>query len=113
MENAFKPGDPVLDLAGGLSKSPLSDSLTDDDDGDEKVAFTTRSSEHWVVRKEQEIIDKIVNGTSQHHYHLLIGEKGTGKSSMLIEAMRKIDGEGIAMFDAHADLEIFRVRLGS
>jgi hypothetical protein len=31
---------------------------------------------------------------------------------MLIEAMRKNDGEGVAMFDAHADLEIFRIRLG-
>ena len=26
--------------------------------------------------------------------------------------MRKNDGECVAMFDAHADLEIFRVRLG-
>jgi hypothetical protein len=26
--------------------------------------------------------------------------------------MKKIDGEGISMFEAHADLEIFRIRLG-
>lgn len=31
---------------------------------------------------------------------------------MLLDAMQKIDGDGISMFDAHADLEIFRVRLG-
>ena len=31
---------------------------------------------------------------------------------MLLDAMRKIDGDGIAMFEAHADLEIFRIRLG-
>ena len=31
---------------------------------------------------------------------------------MLIEAMQKIDGEGVAMFEAHADVEIFRIRLG-
>jgi hypothetical protein len=31
---------------------------------------------------------------------------------MIIEAMRKIDGEGVSMFEAHADLEIFRIRLG-
>lgn len=31
---------------------------------------------------------------------------------MLIDAMAKINGEGVAMFDAHADPEIFRVRLG-
>lgn len=31
---------------------------------------------------------------------------------MLIESMQKIDGEGVSMFDCHADLEIFRLRLG-
>lgn len=31
---------------------------------------------------------------------------------MLLEAMQKIDGEGVSMFEAHADPEIFRVRLG-
>ena len=46
------------------------------------------------------------------HYHLLIGEKGTGKSSMLLNAMQKVNGEGVSMFEAHADLEIFRIRLG-
>ncbi|CRK47608.1 hypothetical protein BN1723_016772, partial [Verticillium longisporum] len=52
------------------------------------------------------------DGEEVGHYHLLIGDKGTGKSSMLIEAMRKIDGDGVAMFEAHADLEIVRIRLG-
>lgn len=58
------------------------------------------------------MLDAIVNGETKGQYYLLIGEKGTGKSSMLIDSMAKIDGEGVAMFDAHADLEIFRVRLG-
>lgn len=31
---------------------------------------------------------------------------------MLLDAMKKVDGEGISMFEAHADLEIFRIRLG-
>ena len=31
---------------------------------------------------------------------------------MLIEAMQKIDGDGVSMLDCHADLEIFRIRLG-
>jgi len=43
---------------------------------------------------------------------LLIGEKGTGKSSTLLDAIRKVDGEGISIFEAHADLEVFRVSLG-
>lgn len=96
MDNAFNPGDPALEVAG---ISPR---------------FKTDASDtrHWVQRAEQERIDRIVRGDVEGHYYLLIGEKGTGKSSMLLEAMRKIDGEGVAMFEAHADLEIFRIRLG-
>lgn len=103
MENAFRPGDPVLERAGrGISVHPETEGS---DEG-------SHYSDHWVLRPEQEIIDNVVHGKTQQHYYLLIGEKGTGKSSMLIEAMRKNDGEGVAMFDAHANLEIFRVRLG-
>jgi hypothetical protein len=50
--------------------------------------------EHWIPRDEQTRIDDV------------------GKTSMLLEAMRKINGLGCAMFEAHADLEIFRIRLG-
>ncbi|EGS22160.1 uncharacterized protein CTHT_0016770 [Thermochaetoides thermophila DSM 1495] len=97
MENAFAPGDPVLDLAAIGKDIPLS-----------KTAAAT----HWVHRPEQSLVDDVVAGRTGGHYHLFIGEKGTGKSSMLLEAMRKINGEGVAMFEAHADLEIFRIRLG-
>ncbi|KAI9692717.1 MAG: hypothetical protein M1820_009422 [Bogoriella megaspora] len=97
MENAFKPGDPVLNLAAR---------------GKDIDKERQPDSDHWVLRDDQAKIDAIVNGTKVGAYHLLIGEKGTGKSSMLIDAMAKIDGEGIAMLEAHADLEIFRVRLG-
>ena len=98
MENAFKPGDPVLDLAA-MGKG-LSNNILQDNEGD------------WIRHAEQEKIDAIINGSDRGHYHLLIGEKGTGKSSMLLHAMQKIDGEGASMFEAHADLEIFRIRLG-
>jgi hypothetical protein len=102
MENAFAPGDPVLEMAyAGRKDSRYSPADGYEDDQD-----------HWIHRPEQATIDNIVNGKLQEHYYLLIGEKGTGKSSMLIDAMRKIDGEGCSMFEAHADLEIFRVRLG-
>ncbi len=97
MANAFEPGDPVLELAAIGKDLPLA-----------KTAAAT----HWVERPEQPIVDAIVAGIDGGHYHLFIGEKGTGKSSMLLEAMRKIDGDGVAMFEAHADLEIFRIRLG-
>ncbi|KAI1759379.1 hypothetical protein GGR53DRAFT_471398 [Hypoxylon sp. FL1150] len=95
IENAFEPGDPVLVLAAVAKDIPA-----------------PPNAQHWVMREEQAKIDKIINGSDQGHYHLIMGEKGCGKSSMLLEAMRKIDGEGCAMFEAHADLEIFRIRLG-
>ncbi|KAK7630476.1 hypothetical protein IWX48DRAFT_615171 [Phyllosticta citricarpa] len=95
MENAFNPGDPVLDLARGKPPRP-------------KEA----KNGHWIVREEQEKFDAILRGEDVGRYHLLIGEKGTGKTSMLIEAMSKINGEGVAMMEAHADPEIFRIRLG-
>ena len=105
MENAFAPGDPVLELAATAKRGsamPATRTLTD-----EKKKY-----EHWVLRDEQELVDAIVSGKLKGQYHLLVGEKGTGKSSMLIDAMAKVDGEGCAMFDAHADPEIFRIRLG-
>ncbi|KAK2743649.1 hypothetical protein FQN57_004758 [Myotisia sp. PD_48] len=91
LDNAFNPGDPVLEVAG---------------------ASKEEDSDHWVERDEQAKIDQIINGSLRGNYYLLIGEKGTGKSSMLLHAMRKVDGRLVAMFEAHADLEIFRVRLG-
>ena len=98
MSKAFEPGDPVLELAA-LGKGVPDNILQGDD-------------QHWVRQAEQAKIDAIVNGMDRGHYHLLIGEKGQGKSSMLLHAMQKVAGEGISMFEAHADLEIFRVRLG-
>ncbi|OJJ51640.1 hypothetical protein ASPZODRAFT_55153 [Penicilliopsis zonata CBS 506.65] len=95
MNNAFEPGDPALEMAGVTSG---------------KQNYNTE--EHWVVRKEQERINDIIAGKSKGHYYLIVGEKGTGKTSMLLEAMRKTNGDGVAMFEAHGDLEIFRVRLG-
>jgi hypothetical protein len=96
MDNAFNPGDPVLEVAGVAASM-------DTDEGD---------MTHWIARDEQVKIDQIVNGTLRDHYYLIIGEKGTGKTSMLLNAMRKVDGEGVAMFETHANLEIFRMRLG-
>ncbi|KAL3419734.1 hypothetical protein PVAG01_08232 [Phlyctema vagabunda] len=108
MEKAFQPGDPVLDLAAMGKQIPVnSQAHRLRKDGDLAADET-----HWVPRDEQELIDSIVDGSDRGHYHLLIGEKGTGKSSMLLDAMQKINGEGVSMFEAHADLEIFRVRLG-
>lgn len=97
MEHAFDPGDPVLDLAAEGRGTPSSKGGT---------------GPQWISRDEQAKIEAIVNGTEKGRYYLIIGEKGTGKSSMLIEAMQKINGEGVSMLEAHADVEIFRIRLG-
>lgn len=104
MENAFKPGDPILELAAT--------SGGDGDSEDEMLLDEHQHREHWFLREEQELVDAIVAGRVRGQYHLMVGEKGTGKSSMLIDAMAKVDGEGCSMFDAHADPEIFRIRLG-
>lgn len=89
MANAFEPGDPVLELAAlgkGISKARRPSNVHRNGDDVDK--------DHWVHRPEQAQVDSIVAGLEYGHYHLFIGEKGTGKSSMLIEAMRKIDGDG-------------------
>lgn len=68
--------------------------------------------ESWISRSEQPLIDGIVDGSDQGFYYLITGEKGTGKTSMILNAMRRIHGEGIAMLEASGDLEVFRLRLG-
>jgi hypothetical protein len=105
MEKAFAPGDPMLELASGPPKPKVKipGDATDTLDIEE---------EHWVLRPEQSKVDEIVTGVRTGRYYLMVGEKGTGKSSMILDAMRKNDGEGVSMFEAHADLEIFRIRLG-
>ena len=104
MERAFQPGDPALELAGRTGSM--------DAEG-QPEHVDKQDHEHRLELKgpEQARLDAIVAGAERGRYYLLIGEKGTGKSSMLLEAMRKVDGEGISMFEAHADLEVFRVRL--
>lgn len=100
IEKAFAPGDPMLDLAAPPGPHvPPQDQSGDDD-------------EHWVARPEQAKINAIISGESKGRYYLMVGEKGTGKSSMILEAMKEHDGEGVSMFEAHADPEIFRIRLG-
>lgn len=68
--------------------------------------------DEWVVREHQETLNDILSGTLSGRYYLLIGEKGTGKTSMLMEAIKRVNGAGCTMMDAHADPEIFRIRLG-
>lgn len=82
MENAFKAGgaDPTLEM------------VTTREDKRSEL-------EHWVPRDEQSKIDAIVNGSDQGKYYLVIGETGTGKASMIFDAMMKVDGEGVSVFE--------------
>ncbi|KAI9904593.1 hypothetical protein N3K66_001122 [Trichothecium roseum] len=108
MDKAFIKGFSSAELAA-LSRhmydSPNLDSGGDGGSGEIE-------DDDWIFRGEQAVVDRIVDGTAQGHYHLITGEKGTGKTSMLLKAMRKIDGDGVAMLEANADIEIFRTRLG-
>jgi hypothetical protein len=105
IEKAFEPGDPMLELAA--PPPPAKVKVTGEDTSDLEI-----EEEHWVARPEQVKVSEIITGARTGRYYLLVGEKGTGKSSMILDAMRQVDGEGISMFEAHADLEIFRLRLG-
>ena len=79
MENAFRKGDPVLELAASGKEVPKTGEPTrlevtkGDLDGDDE------DYDRWIPRDEQEKIDKIVWGATKGRYHLLLGEKGQGR----------------------------------
>ncbi|GAA5870409.1 hypothetical protein JCM16303_001994 [Sporobolomyces ruberrimus] len=94
MERAFTKGfDPALELA--LASKFESDGTV---------------KKGRIRRKEQDYIDKVMNVTGE--YLLLLGPKGTGKTSMVMEAMINNSADGIAMLEAHEDAEVVRLRLG-
>ncbi|KAG8891137.1 hypothetical protein FRB99_003841, partial [Tulasnella sp. 403] len=65
-----------------------------------------------VNRAEQDTVDKIICGSKKGQYILLMGSKGVGKTTMILNAMKKIKADGVAICEAHEDLEVFRLRLG-
>ncbi|PWN45351.1 hypothetical protein IE81DRAFT_285604 [Ceraceosorus guamensis] len=87
MEMAFDAGyDPVLALA---KKS-------------EKLAHVTIEP----MREEEELVRRIVEGKEAGRYFLILGSKGSGKTTALVDAMASIDAEGCAFFEAHQTPEI-------
>ncbi|TFY57609.1 hypothetical protein EVJ58_g6917 [Rhodofomes roseus] len=52
-----------------------------------------------VRRREQTLLDRIIKGAEVGQYYLLLGPKA-------------VEAEGVAICDAHPDLEVFRLRLG-
>lgn len=102
IDNAFSPGFSSLELAA-LAQHGYAYGYTLDEPGERMFRVT---------RPEQALIDGVVRGRVKGHYYLLFGEKGTGKTSMLLEAMQKVHGDGVGMLEAHGDIEVFRIRLG-
>lgn len=70
------------------------------------------SQSDWVERDQQQLVDDIVSGKLIGRYYMLFGEKGTGKTSMMLSALAKVESFNVVSVEAHADPEIFRIRLG-
>lgn len=84
-------------------------------DEDLREYYSTRqaaSNSDWIERDQQKLIDDIVSGRLTGRYFLLFGEKGTGKTSMMLSALGKVENFNVVSVEAHADPEIFRIRLG-
>ncbi|KAH3674699.1 hypothetical protein WICMUC_003115 [Wickerhamomyces mucosus] len=73
---------------------------------------TTSREGDWIDRPQQKVLDDIIAGRLVGRYFLLSGEKGCGKSSMVLNSMKNIESFNCAFIDAHSDPEIFRIRLG-
>ncbi|KAG8816542.1 hypothetical protein FRC17_000293 [Serendipita sp. 399] len=101
IEEAFAKGyDPALELASHVHGGK-------GDDPDLSYAEIEN-----MRRREQGRLDTIISGQEVGHYYVMIGPKGTGKSTMILEAMKAIEAEGVSVCEAHPDLEVFRLRLG-
>ncbi|KAF8484096.1 hypothetical protein JB92DRAFT_2762690, partial [Gautieria morchelliformis] len=109
MEQAFAAGyDPALELA---KRSSAPQYLVSDDGHDGWGDVSSDWNKH-LRRTEQDHVDRIVNGTETGRYYVFIGCKGSGKGTMILDAMEAISAEGVAVCDAHPDHEVFRLRLG-
>lgn len=110
IERAFAPGyDPALELAKAhtTKKHP--------GEHDKHDLVFNEDNSPWtenLVRKEQDLIDRIVHGEEAGHYFMLLGPKGSGKGTMIFDSMAACQADGVSMCDAHPDLEVFRLRLG-
>ena len=87
------------------------------DKGDEAFELTmhkrtTNQEGDWIERPQQRLLTSILEGSVVGRYFLVTGEKGCGKSSMILNSMKNVDSFNCAFLDAHSDPEIFRIRLG-
>ncbi|ODV84838.1 hypothetical protein CANARDRAFT_8408 [[Candida] arabinofermentans NRRL YB-2248] len=78
-----------------------------------KISTIDNENKYWVEREQQQLLDEIVKGQIQGRYFLIIGEKGTGKTSAIMESIRRVNGKDCAIVDCSSDLELFRLRVGA
>ncbi|CAG8686906.1 10735_t:CDS:2, partial [Ambispora leptoticha] len=83
------------------------------------LAFTNKSpllksrlSDNYFPDGEKDRINRVVAGQTQSKYYLLVGEKGTGKTQLVLNAMDRIGHYGVVFCEAHSDSEVFKARLG-
>lgn len=69
--------------------------------------------ELWAERVNQKWIDEIVTGKIKGKYYLLLGEKGTGKTSTVMESINRVDGKDCVVVDCSSDNELMRLRIGN
>ncbi|KAG5652847.1 hypothetical protein H0H81_003409 [Sphagnurus paluster] len=109
IEDAFAAGyDPALELATHQTKRRAAET-------DELGDLVYEEGSEWAEklrRKEQDQIDRMVQGQEPGHYFMLLGPKGAGKGTMVFDSMAACQADGVSMCDAHPDLEVFRLRLG-
>ncbi|KAG0683279.1 hypothetical protein C6P40_002139 [Pichia californica] len=67
----------------------------------------------WAERSNQELIDSIINGRIKGKYYLLLGEKGTGKTSTVMEGINRVQGKDCVIIDCSSDVELMRLRIGN
>ncbi|KAJ6589826.1 hypothetical protein DFH09DRAFT_216845 [Mycena vulgaris] len=114
IEDAFAAGyDPALELATYQNKPPAGTVEHNSLDPLDELEFDAEGpwTQH-LRRREQDWIDAIVQGEEPGHYFVLLGPKGSGKGTMIFDSMTACEADGVAMLDAHPDLEVFRLKLG-
>jgi hypothetical protein len=67
----------------------------------------------WAERSNQKLLDSIITGEVKGKYYLLLGEKGTGKTSAVMESISRVKGKDCAVVDCSSDIELMRLRIGS
>ncbi|CAG8487214.1 5635_t:CDS:2 [Dentiscutata heterogama] len=72
----------------------------------------SRTGDEFFKREETKQIREVVEGRAPGKYFLIVGERGTGKTQLILNAMDRIKQYGVVFTDAHSDNEIFKVRLG-